>query len=127
MVEVNKCLDTYALVEIANKNPKFSDYSDQVFVITDLTLAEFYSVLLREEGEGVAKYWYKKLELYSLPVPKEILVEAVKFRHEHKKQGISFFDAVGYIYATRNGYPFVTGDKEFEHFVNVECHKTLRV
>ena len=116
-------MDTYALVEIANKNIKFAEYSDKEFVITDLTLAEFYSVLLREEGEEVASYWYKKLNPYSLPVGKDILIEAVKFKHIHKKQDISFFDAVGYMYALKKGYPFVTGDKEFEHFPNVEFKK----
>ena len=123
MVELKKCMDTYALVEIANKNIKFAEYSDKEFVITDLTLAEFYSVLLREEGEEVASYWYKKLNPYSLPVGKDILIEAVKFKHIHKKQDISFFDAVGYMYALKKGYPFVTGDKEFEHFPNVEFKK----
>ena len=123
MVEVKKCLDTYALVEIANGNPKFAEYLNSNFVITDLTLAEFYAVLFREEGEKAADYWFKKLERYSLLVIKEILIEAIKFRHEHKKQNISFFDAVGYIFSVKNGYYFVTGDKEFENMKNVEFKK----
>lgn len=123
MVEVRKCLDTYALVEIANGNAKFAGYLNSNFVITDLTLAEFYAVLLREEGEKVADYWFKKLERYSLLVIKEILIEAIKFRHEHKKQDISFFDAVGYTFSVKNGYYFVTGDKEFESLPNVEFKK----
>jgi|SRR3989338_5154609 len=123
MVEIKKCLDTYALVEIANGNLKFSEYLNSNFVITDLTLAEFYDVLLREEGEKVADYWFKKLERYSLPVLKEILIDAIKFRHENKKQNISFFDAVGYLFSIKNGYYFVTGDKEFENLPNVEFKK----
>ena len=123
MVKIKKCLDTYALVEIANGNPKFAEYLNSNFVITDLTLAEFYAVLLREEGENVADYWYKKLERYSSIVIKEILIEAIKFRHEHKKQDISFFDSVGYIFSTKNGYYFVTGDKEFENLPNVDFKK----
>src|SRR3989338_7101923 len=123
MVKVKKCLDTYALVEIANANPKFAEYLNSDFAITDLTLAEFYAVLLREEGEKVADYWFKKLERYSILVIKEILIEAIKFRHEHKKQNISFFDAVGYMFSVKNGYYFVTGDKEFESLQNVEFKK----
>src|SRR3989338_1848642 len=92
MVDVKWCLDTYALVEIANANPKFAEYLNSDFVLTDLTLAEFYAVLLREEGEKVADYWFKKLERYALPVVKEILIEAIKFRYEHRKQDISFFE-----------------------------------
>ena len=123
MVEIKRCLDTYVLIEIARSNPKFAEYLNSEFVITDLTLAEFYSVLLREEGENVAEFWFKKLERYSVQVIKEILIEAIKFGHEHKKTNISFFDAVGYIFSIKNGYYFVTGDKEFEKMINVEFKK----
>lgn len=123
MVEIKRCLDTYALMEIAKGNPKFADYLNLDFIITDITLAEFYAVLLREDGEKVADYWFKKLERYSVPVSKEILIEAVKFRQEYKKLDVSFFDAVGYIFSVKNGYYFVTGDKEFENFKNVEFKK----
>ena len=33
---------------------------------------------------------------------------------ENKKQNMSFFDCVGYVYARENNIKFVTGDKEFE-------------
>ena len=123
MVEVKKCLDTYALVEIANKNPKFIAYLDIDFVITDITLAEFYGVLLRDINEETAEYWFGKLEHYSIQADKDILREAVKFRFEHRKENISFFDAVGYVFSLKKGYVFVTGDKEFEKFINVEFKK----
>src|SRR3989344_9696317 len=123
MVEVKKCLDTYALIEISKGNPKFEEYLNVDFVINDLTMAELYSVLLREEGEKAADYWFKKLERYSLLVIREILIEAIKFRYIHRKQDISFFDAVGYIFSIKNGYYFVTGDKEFENLPNVEFKK----
>ncbi|MBS3099515.1 PIN domain-containing protein [Candidatus Pacearchaeota archaeon] len=123
MVKVKKCLDTYALVEIANANPKFAEYLNSDFAITDLTLAEFYAVLLREEGEKVADYWFRKLERYSVSLDKEILIEAIKFRYAHRKTNISFFDAVGYVFSVKNGYYFVTGDKEFEKFDFVEFKK----
>ena len=122
--QVNFCLDTYALMEIANKNPKFNKYLKSDFVITDLILAEFYSVLLREFNEETAEYWFKKLESYSVPLNKRFLVEAVKFRQIHKKQRISFFDAVGYVFSIKNGFKFVTGDKEFEGFKGVEFVKS---
>lgn len=122
MVQVN-CLDTYALIEITLGNPKFEKYVKQDFVITDLTLAEFYGVLLRKEGEEVAGYWYKNLESYSVSSEKDVFISAIKFRYQHSKARISFFDAVGYIYATTNDMKFVTGDKEFEHFTGVEFQK----
>lgn len=123
MVEVKRCLDTYALIEISNGNPKFVNYLNLDFIITDLTLAEFYYVILREHNEQTADYWFKKLEQYAVSVEKSILKEAVKFRYENKKSGISFFDAVGYIFSMKKGCLFVTGDKEFENFKNVEFKK----
>jgi len=122
-MDVKKCLDTYALIEISNGNPKFAEYLNSDFVITDLTLAEFYSVILREYNEQTADYWFKKFEQYVVIADKLILKEAVKFRYEHKKSDISFFDAVGYIFSLKKGYLFVTGDKEFENFKNVEFKK----
>ena len=123
MDEIKRCLDTYALMEIYLGNEKFAGYLNVEFVINDLTLAEFYGVLLREYGEGEAELWFKKLERYSVQVNNKILIEAVKFRHTNKKQNISFFDAVGYIFSLNNRYLFVTGDKEFEKFANVEFKK----
>lgn len=116
-------MDTYALVEIAEGNPRFAPYMKEEFVITDLTLAEFYGVLLRDKNEDTADYWYQIFEPYSVPVEILLLIEAVKFRHEHRKADISFFDAVGYIFSLKKGFVFVTGDKEFEKFSNVEFRK----
>ena len=122
-MDVVKCLDTYALMEISQDNPYFNIYLDSNFVITDITLAEFYGVILRKYDEITADYWFKILEQYAVSVDKLILKEAVKFRHEHKKSDISFFDAVGYIFSIENGYVFVTGDKEFKGLKNVEFKK----
>lgn len=122
MAQIN-CLDTYALIEITLGNKKFEKYTKQDFVITDLTLAEFYGVLLRNEGEAVAKYWYKNLDSYTVSVDKELLISAIRFRYEHRKKRISFFDAAGYVYATANNMLFVTGDKEFEDFSGVSFQK----
>lgn len=118
-----KCLDTYALMEIYLGNKKFLKYLKSRFIIIDLILAEFYGVLLREKNEEEANIWFKKLEHYSVSADKYILIEAVRFRQKYKKSGISFFDAVGYIFSLKNNYLFVTGDKEFEKFKKVEFQK----
>ena len=122
-MDVVKCLDTYALMEISQDNPDFNIYLDSNFVITDITLSEFYGVILKKYDEQTADYWFKKLEQYAVSVDKLTLKEAVKFRYENKKSDISFFDAVGYIFSIENGYAFVTGDKEFAGFKNVEFKK----
>ncbi|MEK6854570.1 MAG: PIN domain-containing protein [Nanoarchaeota archaeon] len=117
--------DTYALVEITRGNQTFIDYTTKEFVINDLTLAEFYHVLLRDYNEQTADYWFKKISPNSKPVPKELLIEAVKFRrvNRQKNKNFSFFDAAGYIYAVKNGCKFLTGDGAFEGLPNVEFVK----
>ncbi|MDP2924992.1 MAG: PIN domain-containing protein [Nanoarchaeota archaeon] len=120
---VVKCLDTYALMEIYNGNPKFSDYLSSNSIITGETIAEFYGVLLKEHDIEEADFWYKKLKFLVKNVSFEILVKAIKFKFENRKKGVSFFDSVGYIYSIENNLIFVTGDKEFEGLKNVEFIK----
>ncbi|MBI5393082.1 PIN domain-containing protein [Candidatus Woesearchaeota archaeon] len=115
-----KCLDTYILMEIAQGNNNFLSYIQEDFVITSETLAEFVWVILRDQDEMTAEYWYQKLISYSNNVDASLLVEAMKFRHKHKQQKLSFFDCVGYIYSCHNKIVFVTGDKEFRSMKNVE-------
>ena len=113
-----KCLDTYALIEIALGNPKFSSLVNEECVITDITIAEFYFVILQRYNEKTAQFWYKKFESYCTPVFRDILIKAVEFRNDNKKEELSFFDCVGYMYALTNNFKFVTGDKAFK---NREC------
>lgn len=117
------CLDTYALVEIALGNAKFTKYETESFTVTDLTLAEFYSVQLRMHDERTADYWFRRMSPFSAAVTKELLINAVKFRHENKPKNFSFFDAVGYVYAKTNKLKFLTGDKDFEGMPDVEFVK----
>ncbi|MEK6859386.1 MAG: PIN domain-containing protein [Nanoarchaeota archaeon] len=122
-MDIIKCLDTYALMEIMNENSKFAHYLNSNFVIADITLAEFYGVILREHGEEKADFWLKKLENYAEQVSLSILIEVVKFRHENKEKNLSWVDAIGYIFAKQNNHLFVTGDKEFESLEGVEFVK----
>src|SRR3989344_2601499 len=108
-----KCLDTYALIEISKGNPKFSKYMDEDFIVTDITLAEFYGIILREYDERTADYWFIRLSPYSKQISKEILIESVKYRYKNKNKNLSFFYCVGYIFSIKNKFKFVTGDKEF--------------
>ncbi len=118
-----KCLDTYALIEIHDENPHFLHYLTQEILITEITMAEFYSVLLRDYNEKTANYLLARFQSFVHTVSFNTLIKAVQYRHEHKKQNLSFFDCVGYIFAREKGIPFVTGDKEFEHKEGVEFVK----
>ena len=109
------CLDTYALAEIGNGNPKFSEFLNKEFIITDLTMAEYYSVLYRDGKEDKAIYWHNRLSSFCKSVSREILIKALKYRIDNKKEDLSIFDCMGYIYALENNLKFVTGDKEFKN------------
>lgn len=115
-----KCLDTYALVEICDGNSVFSNLLNEEIVITDLTMAEFYADLYRKYGLPTANYWHKKLSALCRPVSRDILIKAVTYRIDNKKQNLSFFDCVGYLFAVENKIIFVTGDKEFKDKPNVQ-------
>ena len=108
------CLDTYALVEIAKGSPAYSELFDKDFIITDLTLAEFYWVMLRD-SYSEAETWIEKLAPYSKEVKKELLLSAMKYRSDNKKENLSFFDCTGYVFAQANKCDFVTGDKAFKN------------
>ena len=115
-----RCLDTYALVEINNGNPKFANLLNEEIVITDITMAEFYGYLYRKYDLKTADYWHRRLSFFCKPVSRGILIEAARFRIDNNKQGFSFFDCVGYAFAVENGMKFVTGDKEFRNKPGVE-------
>ena len=113
------CLDTYALVEIAEGNPKFTFLIEEKVIIPGTTLAEFYWVLLKDKGKEDADVWYEKLLNLCVDVSVKTLIKAQSFRHDNRKKDVSFFDCVGYIFSKENNYIFVTGDKEFKNIEGV--------
>ena len=115
-----KCLDTYALVEISNGNPLFAHLLNEDVLVTDLTMAEFYGDLYRKYNQKTADYWHRKLSLICQAVPRKVLLKAVQYIIDNKKQNLSFFDCAGYLFALENQIIFVTGDKEFRHKEGVE-------
>ena len=84
-------------------------------MITDLTMAEFYADFYRKFNLQTADFWHRKFSTICVPVPREIMLKAVRFRVDHKKENLSFFDCVGYIFAQESNMTFVTGDKEFKN------------
>lgn len=117
---IKYCLDTYALMEIVQANPKFAFLFKEDFVIPATTLAEFYGVILRNKGKDEAEIWVEKLSNATTGVPLSIMVNAQSFRFTNKQRNISFFDGVGYCFALENNLLFVTGDKEFKDLKGVK-------
>jgi hypothetical protein len=116
-------LDTYALVEIGNDSPNYSVVKKQDYKLCDITLCEFYGIMLRDFGEKTADDWLMRLAPASEPTSLDVLIEAVKFRQAHKSLNLSFWDAVGYQHALSNHGIFVTGDKAFEKLPHVKYVK----
>ncbi len=105
--------------EIHLQNPKYSEVTSQQYVITDLTLVEFYYTLLRTYNEQTAEYWLKRLRPYVIPLDLDTLIKAAQFRHRNKSKNLSMYDCVGYVFSIQNNHEFVTGDKEFENMPGV--------
>ena len=107
------CLDTYALVEIEKGSSSYKFLLDKKFLIIEPVLAEFFYVLLKERGEKTANYWMNKLRPFSKPITLDVWLKALKYKYDNKKQSLSFFDCLGYVYSLENKLRFVTGDKAF--------------
>ncbi len=121
--ELDYFFDTYAVIELIEGNPNYNKYSEEQASITIFNLAEIYWVTLNKLGELEANKIYEEYKNAVVEIDDTTLKEAIKFRKEHKKQDISYADAIGYIYAKRHNMKFLTGDKEFQNLSNVEFVK----
>ena len=121
--EVEYFFDTYAIIEILEKNLSYEKYNDKEVVITIFNLAEIYWSCLGNFNENELNKIYEEYKEAVVEIDDETLKEAIKFRKEHKKRDLSYTDAIGYIYAKRHNMIFLTGDKEFEDLENVEFVK----
>ena len=116
--------DTYAIIEFLHGNPKFARFIHEPVTITIFNLAEIFWISLNEYDKETAIKIYKKYKNSVVEVDDETLIEAIKFRKKiYKNKKLSYADAIGYIYSSRNGMGFLTGDKEFEDMENVEFVK----
>ncbi|MBI2508373.1 PIN domain-containing protein [Candidatus Woesearchaeota archaeon] len=115
--------DTYALFEIVEKNEKYEKYRDFPLVVSVLNLAELYGTVLRELGMEKADELYGKFVFQIIEITPEIIIEAVKFRYENRKEDVSLPDSVGYLLAKKHKLKFLTGDKFFENRDQVEFVK----
>ena len=113
------CLDTYAILEIARNNKNYKKILMQEFVVPSAILAELYYVLYRDTNEETAKYWFKRFRNFNQDVNLDTWIKSARFKYEHRKENLSFFDCIGYIFAKENNLLFVTGDKAFARKKNV--------
>lgn len=113
--------DTSAIYEYMIDNPKVASYFEgqNEGVVSLLVIMESYFTLLKGHNEEKADKALKMLfPLMAIP-SKKLIKKAMKFRLENAKLGLSYADALGYIYAKEHQIPFVTCDSAFKGLPNV--------
>ena len=115
--------DSYAIIEIIRENENYLRFKDEEIITSILNLGEVYYYLLKDKDAGTADSWHYLLIKSAMLVDSDIVVKAMKFRFENKTKKFSFVDCVGYVIAKDKGLNFLTGDKGFENFENVEFVK----
>ncbi len=113
--------DTSAIYEYMEDNPAVVEFFEEPNdgVVSLLVIMESYFVLLKKGGEELAEKSLKMLfPLMTIPT-KTTIRKAMKFRLENAKLGLSYADALGYVYAKEHQIPFVTCDSAFKGMPNV--------
>lgn len=114
--------DTYALIEILNKNPHYEKYLQKKVIINEFIFAEFCYNLLRDKISNMKEY-LEEVKPAIVHVEPEVIEEAMKFRLKWKDRKVSMTDCISYMMAKKLGIRFLTGDKEFEKLEGVEFVK----
>lgn len=114
--------DTYALIEILNKNKNYEKYSLLNPIINDFIFAEFCYKLFRENIKN-AKEYIQEIESSLIYANKKTICSAMEFRVKNKEKNLSMTDCISYLMAKNLGIRFLTGDKQFENLENVEFIK----
>lgn len=110
--------DSYALIEILNGNPNYKKYSNFKAFITKLNIFEVYHKLLRDIGKPDADKFIHNYYAFCHDFDEQDIETASKLKIKNKK--LSMSDCIGYALAKRIGIKFLTGDREFKNFDNVE-------
>ncbi len=116
-------LDSYALIEIVKGNKSYEKYVGEELFTTLYNLYEFYYILLKDFDELTARQFFNRFKSKVINIHDENIFMASKFKLNNIKKRLSYVDCLGYIVALENKIKFLTGDKEFEFFDNVEFVK----
>ena len=114
--------DTYAIMEIINKNKAYEKYLDSDIIINDFIFAELCYNLTKEKHPLLKETLDKYAQHISHAEP-ETIRKAMEFRLKWKDRHVSIADCIGFMMAQELEIRFLTGDKEFELMENVEFVK----
>ena len=113
--------DSYALIEIYEKNINYEKYAKANAVTSYFQVYEVYHSLIRNNySKEEIKDFFEFLQTLCIELNFEWIPKSVEFRKEYKKRELSYADCLGYIIARELKIKFLTGDKEFEDLPNVE-------
>ena len=115
--------DSYAVIEILLENENYKKYANASIVLTKLNIFEIYYNIAKDKGDKIAKDVADNYYPFVVEYGKDIIEEAAKFRLKYKKNDLSMTDCIGYFIALKYKIKFLTGDKQFENFPNVEFVK----
>ena len=115
--------DSYALIELAKGNPAYARFREHQVIMTVFNLIEVTNSVFLDFGEEKSKEIYQRYAECAQDLDWDIAKDAIKLKWEHKKRNLSYADCIGYCFALRRGLRFLTGDKEFRDFPQVEFLK----
>ena len=115
--------DTYALIEIIAGSSSYEKYRYVIIVTSRLNLMEVFYSLLHTHSLKEAKRYFNMFFPACIPVSNTTLQTAALFKFKNRKRRLSYFDCIGYQIALELDIKFLTGDKEFKDFGNVEYVK----
>lgn len=101
----------------------YKSYQGQLITTTWANFGEVYYALLKGSTEEAANKALEKVQFQFLELTKEVVKEAMKWRHQQKTLKFSYIDCFGYMLAKHNNMLFLTGDQAFENFDNIEFVK----
>lgn len=113
-------LDTYALIEIVKGNKNYERFLSSEFFTSLFNLYEFYFILLKDFDDDTAKNFSEKFRHKIVNIEDKNIFEASNFKLKNFRKKFSYADCLGYVVAKNLGIKFLTGDKQFEKFENVE-------
>lgn len=119
----NYFFDTYAIIEIIKGNEKYNFARDLTIITSPMNLAEVYYALLLLYNKDTVDNILKKFDFQFIEITSEIAKSSAILRYQNKKLNLSYIDCVGYSLALYNDLFFLTGDRGFEKFDNVEYVK----
>ena len=113
-------LDTFAMFEITNGNPRYEKYLNYDFSTSMQNLCELYYNLLKTNGEDFARNCFNRFRHFVVQIKDVHIFNASKFRLDNSRLNLSYADALGYAIAKEEEAKFLTGDKAFRNMDNVE-------